>query len=323
MCPARTWENSWNLKKTAPHLKRLITFSILALIVILGLYFICRPKKVFFPRLGGNAPAPEKLERIARKSEAAIAANPQDLTAAVDLGVARYHLGPDHYAKSYNALSRAWTQGAFDERIFYYLGLLNENLSNFYEAEKQYLRFLNHEPRDREIQLRLARLEFRMGNWEKSIEQYKRLADRNPKDVTSLINLGLAYQSQVKAEAADKSKNRKPDSEIQNHLDQGIAYLEKARDADPSLAKGLFLSLAQMYLEKEQWDKAQTAAQAELIQYPGENDIEAYRALALSFEKQNRKETLLDTYQKWERIDPANPGIPRKIRQLKRDLKIK
>ncbi len=231
-------------------------------------------------------------------------------------------MGPDHYADSLNALTEAWREGTFDKRIFYYLGVLYENLSVFDEAEKQYTRFLNHEPDDREILLRLARLDFRMGKWEESIQQYQKLLDKNPKDVTSLVNLGLAYQLRYKAEAALSGKNKKSDADLKKILELGVHNLEAAKTFDPNLSKGIYLALAQMYSAQGLTDQSIESAKMELTKYPGDNK-DAYQVLTSGYEKLNNKQGLLETLEAWARSDPKNPNLPRRINALKKQLKIK
>ena len=303
-------------------MKRLFLFAVLALILT-SAYFYFHSEDPFFPRLGSPPVSTAKLEKILEESALVLEKNPKNLSALVDQGVANFLMGPEHYAESLNALTEAWRGGAFDERIFYYLGILYENLSIFDEAEKQYLRFLNHEPEDREVRLRLARLSFRMGKWRESITQYQKLIDKNPMDVTSLVNLGLACQLRHKTESSEKGKRRKSDAEIANLLDRGIQNLESAAALDPNLPKGIYLALSQMYASKGLWDKALAAAQTELAKYPGEKDKECYAILAQAHEKLDQKENLLETYQKWGKIDPKNSSLPHKIRRLKKQLKIK
>lgn len=271
--------------------KRRTLFAVLALLSA-SVYLYTRSREPFFPRLSATGISPRKLENILKRTDDALEKNPADISALVDRGVAHFHMGPEYYDESHDELSEAWRNGAFDERIFYYLGILYENLSVFEEAEKQYRRFLNHEPEDHEIRLRLARLEFRLGNWEEAIEQYQKLARENPKDVTSVINLGLAYQSRYKTESAKKGKDRKSNGEIGELLNQAVSNLESARALSPELSKGIYLALADAYASSGAWDKAVLAAEAEISKYPGETDKDAYGILAQAYKKLNRKEDL-------------------------------
>ncbi|OGR87403.1 MAG: hypothetical protein A3A86_00225 [Elusimicrobia bacterium RIFCSPLOWO2_01_FULL_60_11] len=270
---------------------RLTFFAVLSLLGA-SAYLYTRSRGPFFPRMGAADIPPRKLENIIKRTDAALEKNPSDLAALVDRGVAHFHMGPEFYDESHDELSEAWRNGAFDKRVFYYLGVLYENLSIFEEADKQYRRFLNHEPEDREIRMRLARLEFRLGNWEEAIEQYHKLVQKDPKDVTSLINLGLAYQSRYKTESSKKGKDRKSDDELKGLLYQAVANLEGAAALNPELSKGIYLALADAYASSGAWDKAAPAAETELSKHPAENEKEVYSLLAQAYKKLNRKEDL-------------------------------
>ncbi len=253
----------------------------------------------------------------------ALAKNPKDLTALVNRGVVFFEMGQDHYSDALNALTQARRDGAIDRRVFYYLGVLYEDLSVFDEAEKQYARFLNNEPGDREIRLRLARLLFRMGKWDSAIEHYHMLLEQNPKDVTTLVNLGLAHQLRYKAEAAVSGKNKMSPSDLNGLLEQGIKHLEAARVLDPNLSKGVFLALAQMYAAQNKWEESASAAKSELEKYPGENVKDSYQSLSAAYEKLKQNENLLHALEAWAAADPKNSTLPRKIKSLKKLLKIK
>lgn len=303
-------------------MKRFFLLSLFVVALFLALTFF-RKSEPFFPRLGSPQLPSQDLERLLEKSDSILQKNPNDLSALVDKGVVYYAMGPDHYSESLNTLNAAWRQGAFDKREFYYLGLLYENLSLFDEAEKQYERYLKHESNDREIKLRLARLLFRMGKWQECINQYEGLVQENPNDVTSLINLGLAYQKKFEAESEVKGKNKLSTAQIQEFPAQGAAYLEKAAAIDPNLAKGIYLALAKMLAAQGRWDQAAVSAQAELDKYSLEGGKAPLEILAQCYEKLNEKPKLMETYQKLLELDPKNSHLKRKINALKKSLGIK
>lgn len=298
-----------------------------SLVVVLALGFIIflvqrRANHRFFPRLNDDAPSASKLESLLKDKEEDISKNPNDLKSLVDRGVVYYWMGPAHYADALNSLNAARKGGAFDERIFYYSGVLYENISLFEEAQKQYERFLNHVPDDREIRLRLARLLFRMGKWEESIARYQALVEENGKDFTSVINCGLAYQ---KISEGLQSKAAKPSPEdaakIRELEDQAIVYLERATALGANLPDGVGFTLAKLYYRKKEWQKAAQAAEPE--HQKGSNDAMLLEILSVSYESMGQNEKALEYYTKWSSAAPRNQTVKNKIKNLKKLLKIK
>ncbi len=280
----------------------------------------------FFPRVGKTAPSPEQIQRILKDSEKRLTQDPENLDALVDQGVARFFMGPDHYSESLNALNTAWRMSAFDPRIFYYSGILYEDLSLFEESEKQYRRFLKHMPNDREVELRLARLMFRMGKWDESVHYYENLVKANPKDVTSTVNLGLAYArryQQYQDELAKKPKKTQgtekpaePGTLDPNALlSRAIEYLEKASKLDADLDDGLYLELAKLYFAKGDWQNCVNAGFSELKRKS--DDAETLKLVTLAYEKLGDKAKAYEFAAQWEKSDPKSRQAHQKVVQLK------
>lgn len=281
----------------------------------------CKRTEPLFPRAGDPPPSAAKLDDQLKESEERLSRNPADLKALVDRGIIYYLKGPEHYADALNSLNAAWRAGAFDVRIFYFSGLLYENLSLFEEAERQYERFLNHQPADREVRLRLARLLFRMNKWEESIASYQALLADNGNDVTSLVNCGTAFHKRALEIQAKKQKTEEDKAELTRCLEQATTYLEKAAKVQPDLPAGVQLTLAEARFDQGNWSAAAAAAEAELAKDPAQT--RAYELLAASHEKSGDPQKALDAYTRWSQQAPQNPKVTRSIRTLKRQLKIK
>jgi tetratricopeptide (TPR) repeat protein len=222
----------------------------------------------------------------------------------------------------------AWRAGAFDKRIFYYSGVLYENLSLFEESRRQYERFLKHEPADREIQMRLARLLFRMGKWKDSIGYYRKFVEKNPKDLTSLINLGLAHQRQHETDSGEKSRKTSPKEKKDgpspgggdlSDLKQAISFLERAAELEPNLPPGIHLTLAKLRYEEGSWERSASSCLSELKTSP--DDRETLKLLSLSYEKMNDEKKLLETYLKLQDLDPQSGALRQKVKALRSKLK--
>jgi tetratricopeptide (TPR) repeat protein len=299
-------------------------FVLLALLIVAGAVFYARTNRSapsFFPRVSDSAPSAKTLESKLKRAEARISKNPDDLEAVVDRGVAYYHMGPEHYADALNSFNAAWQAGAFDHRIFYYSGILYENMSFFDEAQRQYERFLHHEPGDREIRLRLARLLFRMGKWDDAVARYQEFLQENDKDVTALINCGLALQKKIELSAAP---GRRPTPEEQSKIDgdrtQAIAYLENAAKLQPDLPEGVYGTLARLQSAANQWPGAVSSFEAELKKSPDQPEL--LDLLGQAYEKNNQADKALDAYNRLAQKKPT-ANLTRKIKALKKQLKIK
>ncbi len=276
----------------------------------------------FFPRLNEPPPSESKLRSLLKNKEEDLSKNPNDLESLVDRGVVYYWMGPDHYADALNSLNAARKGGAFDERIFYYSGVLYENISLFEEAQRQYERFLNHEPDDHEIRLRLARLLFRMDKWDESISRYLSMIEENGKDLTSIVNCGLAYQKKAELIQSKKAKLAPEEaSEVGKLEDQAVIYLERARSLSAELPEGVMFTLSKLYYRKKDWQKATQTAETEVQR--DSNAPALLEILAVGYENLNQNEKALDFYVKLSAAAPKNSTAKNKIKNLKKLLKIK
>lgn len=302
-------------------LARKLAALTLAALVAGGIYYRTRKNEVFFPRLTDKPPSPQSLEGRLKRADERLAKDPDDLQTVVDRGVVYFEMGPDHYADALNAFNAAWQAGVFDERIFYYSGILYENLSFFDEAQRQYERFLRHEPDDREIRLRLARLLFRMGKWDDAVARYQEFLQENDKDVTALINCGLAEQKKIELASGPKVRLSADDrAKLESERDQAISYLENAAKLQPDLPAGVYGALAKLQAAQGNWPGAAASCEAELRKSP--DDAEILAILAQADEKTNQPQKALEAYGRLAQKKPT-AALNRKIRALKKQLKVK
>lgn len=301
--------------------RRFLTPFFLVFLLLLSVYYYAQNIRIFFPRAGTLIPEKKlnsKLKRIEQKLEK----NPGDLKALVDKGVVCFFKGPSSMADALNALNTAWQFGALDKRIFYYSGILYENLSLFEESQRQYERFLRHEPDDREIQMRLARLLFRMEKWDEAVNVYQELIGKNPNDVTALINCGLAYAKRLDELKTGKKKlEEKEKEEMLICVQEGVHYLESASKIQKELPEGIYLTLAKLYQENGNFEKAVSACQYEIKK--STNAAEPLLILGNAYEKLNQQENALETYNQLSGLLPRNNTVQSKIRSLKKQLKKK
>jgi len=95
--------------------------------------------------------------------------------------------------------------------------------------------------------------------------------------------------------------------------------LESASQIQAVLPQGVYGSLAQLYFEDGNWEKAVSACQSELKNTPATKEI--LKILAVSHEKLNQKEQALKVWNQLQAKDPQNAFLNRKIKQLKSQLK--
>ncbi|MBI3012572.1 MAG: tetratricopeptide repeat protein [Elusimicrobia bacterium] len=293
---------------------------ILSILVLFASFATHEDPTGFFPRLAEPSPNPGKLQDILKKSETKLSKDPNHLESLVNSGVAHFYLGTDHVALSLNALNRAWQAGALDKRIFYYSGILYENLSLFDESKKQYERFLRHEPRDREIRLRLSRLLYRMEKWDECVASYRAFLQDNQNDLTSLVNAGLALRKKSEILAGKKNRTSEEQSLILSDRNQSLSYLERALQLDGDLPEEVPISLAQIYMDLGQWQKAADLAKKSLEKSP-KNRKEFLSLSALSWENLENWPEAIQSYTQLSEIVPQQFSYKRKIAQLKKRIK--
>ena len=107
--------------------------------------------------------------------------NPEDLKALVSLGIDYFQQGPHFYPQGINTLEKARSLGALDSRIFYYRGLMYQNLGFYPFALKEYQRYLRNFPDDEDIRQREAKLLFQAGRYNDALAEYQRLSYFSPK----------------------------------------------------------------------------------------------------------------------------------------------
>jgi len=302
------------------------SYLYLAPFLFLGIYYFAphRSEPQFFPRLEESPPSQTTLEKKLKKSQELYSKNANDLASLVDQGVAYFFMGKETYAQSLNSFNLAWRQGAFDKRIFYYSGVLYENLSLLEEAQKQYERFLKHEPKERQIRLRLARLLWKMQKWNEAILKYQELLKEDPKDITSLVNCGLAFQKNAELLLKKKKLTQEEKVQLDSFLTQAISNLESASLLETSspghlLTKEVSLTLLQLYKAHQDWEKAVSFSLNLLKKFPEEQEL--FLILGSSYEALGRQEDAFQIYSKALEKVPKNPFLNQKVRTLKKKLK--
>src|SRR5581483_7003288 len=104
----------------------------------------------------------------------------------------------DYYPDAINELHDAWNGGSPDVRIFYYSGVMYQQLGLYPKAIEQYQRFLRNRPDDAEVRLLMAKLLYQSGRKEdidEATAQYQQLRKRLPRNPIVAENLALCLKS--------------------------------------------------------------------------------------------------------------------------------
>ncbi len=166
----------------------------LAVVSLFGtLAFMLRERPL--PRRHADFPAPPQVATQIQAAQERLKANPQDISALVELGTLKFEKGKDSYVEAIGDLEEARDLGALDPRIFYCLGIMYQEEGLFPFALTEYKRFLRHYPEDKEVRMLTAKLYYRMGLFNEAIGEYERLKFQDASDPLIEENLGLSLLS--------------------------------------------------------------------------------------------------------------------------------
>ncbi|MCR4297068.1 MAG: hypothetical protein NUW21_16170 [Elusimicrobia bacterium] len=163
----------------------------LSIVVLFGvLTFLLREKPL--PKRRADFPPPPQVAAQIAAAQERLKADPQDISALVELGTLKFEKGREFYVEAIGDLEEARELGALDPRIFYCLGIMyqEEGLNPF--ALTEYKRFLRHYPEDKEVRMLTAKLYYRMGLFRDAVGEYERLKFQDPSDPLIEENLGLS-----------------------------------------------------------------------------------------------------------------------------------
>lgn len=259
--------------------------AIAVLFIALGFAFRGRP----MPRRAavGSVPA-KRVESRITSAQDKLKADPQNIGALVELGVALFERGGEHYVDALAALEEARQLGSLDPRIFYCLGVMYQEEGLFPFALEEYKKHLRHFPEDKEVRLLAGKLYYKLGLFNEAVQEFERLKFTDPDDPMIEENLGLALLS---AKHADRAK-----SSFEALLGKGGDYGRRANFylGQMSLEGGDFAAAAERF--------SAAAAGGDLPDVPAER---LYAGLGMSMQKVGRLE---EAKAAWESALKAAPG---------------
>lgn len=168
-------------EKSRLSLKAYILCALLALVGVFAIWILI---------FGRNISAQNPTLTVSQ-AQLRLKNNPEDLKALVSLGIDYFQQGPNFYPQGINSLEEARSLGALDPRIFYYRGLMYQNLGFYPFALKEYQRYLRNFPNDEDIRQREAKLLFQAGRYNDALSEYQRLSYFSPKDPVIKENLAI------------------------------------------------------------------------------------------------------------------------------------
>ena len=258
-----------------------------------GLWLMLRAKPL--PRRQADFPAPPQLTSQISSAQDRLKANPQDISALVELGTLLFEKGKDNYIDAISDLEEARDLGALDPRIFYCLGIMYQEEGLYPFALTEYQRFLRHYPEDKEIRMLAAKLYYHMGLFPEAVGEWERLKFTNPSDPLVEENLGLSlwgaklmdralgsfdqlktyggefgrraefYKGQIALEAGKFQ-------EAADHFAQ-VGIAEKPLTGIP--AERVYTGLGMALQKLSRWDEAKTAWEAVLASAPKDPKAQA------------------------------------------------
>src|SRR3989344_4499912 len=103
---------------------------------------------LFFPRDPSDFSSQRNLGRIVEQVQRELEKDPENIQALIRMGITHYQMGKEHYLDALNELEHARELGAVDPRIFYYLGVMYQEVGLYSYAIPELERFLRNFPED-------------------------------------------------------------------------------------------------------------------------------------------------------------------------------
>ncbi|MBI3291201.1 MAG: tetratricopeptide repeat protein [Elusimicrobia bacterium] len=250
-----------------------------------------------FPRKAADFPFIHRIDQVITKAQEQLTHDPEDLQALTRLAVARFAQGPEHYLEALNVLERARRLGAIDLPLFYYAGVMYEQLALPEYALLEYMKFLRHVPQDFEVRLRAGNLHLKLKQVDQALAQYRTLQRLHPHDPILEFNLALAYQEKgMTAEA--------------------LRTLTRLYQRTHQLPPVGFYRLGQLWEQSGDWRQAVAAYQKALQLQP--KDIPVMEALARAYLHEGDGTAARALWQEILIIEPKHRGAKLQLASLKK-----
>jgi tetratricopeptide (TPR) repeat protein len=234
------------------------------------------------------SPPPKSIERRLADAQRGIDANPDDIAALTEKGLLLYKKGTDSYLEAITTLESARDKGSLNPNIFYSLGDMYRAEGLYDYAAREYMRYLNNFPDNRDARLMLGKLYYEAGKYDEALEEFSKLASAGTPDVIVMENTALTL---YKAGRKDEAK----------------AMLNKMRAMNPQAAHRASYSEASILEDEGKYSDA-AAILAPLLEQSGAdrtlNRADVLRLYARALDKLNRPG---DSYNAWNELVSIDP----------------
>jgi tetratricopeptide (TPR) repeat protein len=256
------------------------------------------------PRRRVDFSSPPQINAQITSSQDRLKANPQDISALVELGTLLFEKGKDSYIEAISALEEARDLGALDARIFYCLGIMYQEEGLYPFALTEYQRFLRHYPEDKEVRMLAAKLQYRMGLFPEAVNEYERLKFVSPNDPLVEENLGLSLWGAKQMERA-------------------IASFDQLKTYGGDFKRRAEFYTGQIALEAGKYQEADehfTASAIESGPLPGIPDERVYAGMALARQKLSLFEGSKTAWEMVVKLNPKDAKAQSALREVTRQL---
>lgn len=252
--------------------------------------------------------SPELLEILENKWTQNIVNNPSDAQSYANLGAIYQKQGNlenarVQYLKAYNLDSN-------DETILYNLASLYNQQKNYSGAITIYDKLLAKNPKNIEILNFKADACKNLNKFEDALKQYELILALNPNDANAKSNLdeiilnhfsGAKLQNYLLTKANNNPNNYEAQFNYALELhknknyENAVAYYQKAMNIDPSKEE-TYLNIAQIYLEKKDYNAASAICQKGLVYIPNNTKLSEYLNEIKEFSASSQYETATALY---------------------------
>jgi len=147
------------------------------------------------------------LEKELKSVNADIAQDAENPKLYLHKALLIYQTGPSGYIESIKNFEKARDLGSLDPRIFYYLGTLYQYEGLYDYSAKEYLRFLNNYPKDKEVRMLLGKLYFKNGDDDMAMRQFE-IVNAAGEDAVALENIALIEEKRGQDSSSTLKKLR-------------------------------------------------------------------------------------------------------------------